>query len=346
MLLKFPFENPMIRLGLLATGLFCVIAIIPTFTVAADSDRVKLIFDTDMGNDVDDAMALAMVHTFQSRGNCELLAVTLTIPHRLAGVYTHALNTFYGRPEIPIGINPNAPDGFFPDMDFLRLVQRRDRYPSNFDPETAIEALPLLRKTLAAAEDNSIVIVQVGTFTNMADLLRSEPDEFSPLTGKELVEKKVRLLSLMGGDFVQRRTEYNVRLDVPSAREVTDNWPTPIVWSGSEVGDAITYPATSIQNHFNYVEYHIIKESYQNYKPVPHERPTWDLTSVFYAVHPTTELFTLSEPGNVQMSRRGVVQFVPAEGGRDRYLKVNDEQAEILRKLFAILVSAPPDHLR
>lgn len=39
---------------------------------------VPIILDTDMGNDIDDALALGLIHTLQTRGECRLLAVTLS----------------------------------------------------------------------------------------------------------------------------------------------------------------------------------------------------------------------------------------------------------------------------
>lgn len=65
---------------------------------------LRLIFDTDMGNDVDDAMALAMIHTLEARGVCRLLAVTITKDHPKAGPFVDAINTFYNRGDIAIGI--------------------------------------------------------------------------------------------------------------------------------------------------------------------------------------------------------------------------------------------------
>src|SRR5262245_40304943 len=65
---------------------------------------VKLIFDTDMGNDVDDALALAMIHALQSRGECELLAVTVSKSHPLAAAFVDCINRFYGRGDIPVGL--------------------------------------------------------------------------------------------------------------------------------------------------------------------------------------------------------------------------------------------------
>ena len=72
------------------------------------AEPVKLIFDTDMGNDIDDAQALAMIHALQDRGAVELLAVTSTKDHPLSAAYIDALNTFYGRPDIPIGAVKNG----------------------------------------------------------------------------------------------------------------------------------------------------------------------------------------------------------------------------------------------
>src|SRR3954465_14954526 len=79
---------------------------------------VKVIFDTDIGNDVDDVLALSMLHALQSRGQCELLGITITKPDELAGPFVNAMNTFYGRPEVPIGFTSshlkNEPSKFLP----------------------------------------------------------------------------------------------------------------------------------------------------------------------------------------------------------------------------------------
>ena len=48
---------------------------------------------------------------------------------------------------------------------------------------SAPSATAVLRKTLAAQPDHSVVIAQVGFSTNLARLLDSPPDEYSPLTG-------------------------------------------------------------------------------------------------------------------------------------------------------------------
>ena len=82
---------------------FCIFSLI-TFSALVKAEPIKLIFDTDMGNDVDDALALAMLHSLESRGESELLAITLTKDNDEVAPYVDAINTFYGRGEIPIGI--------------------------------------------------------------------------------------------------------------------------------------------------------------------------------------------------------------------------------------------------
>src|SRR4051794_41548551 len=65
---------------------------------------IPVIFDTDMGNDVDDALALAMLHSLESRGECRFIAVTVTKDNPWSPVYVDLVNTFYGRAHIPVGM--------------------------------------------------------------------------------------------------------------------------------------------------------------------------------------------------------------------------------------------------
>src|SRR5258708_37482810 len=79
-----------------------VLAALAVMSALAQSTPV--IFDTDMGNDVDDALGLAMLDAFESRGECRLIAVTITKDNPWSAVYVDLVNTFYGRSHIPIGV--------------------------------------------------------------------------------------------------------------------------------------------------------------------------------------------------------------------------------------------------
>jgi inosine-uridine nucleoside N-ribohydrolase len=311
---------------------------------------IPVIFDTDMGNDIDDAMALGVIHSLQTRGVCELLAVTSTKDHPKSAAYIDAINTFYGRGDIPIGV---VRDGATPKLGkYLELADVMDdgklRFPNDLrDGSTAPEAVGLLRRILASRKDGSVVLTQVGFFTNFKRLLESKPDEHSPLPGIELIRRKVKLLSIMAGSFQTIRDnnhykEYNVWNDIPSARKLAADWPTRIVWSGFEIGITATYPSESIVQDYNYVAHHPIKEGYYLYNPPPHDRPTWDLTAVLYALLPDRGYFDLSTPGQVTVEEDGFTRFTPKKGGRDRFLILDPLKNARLREALVQLSSQPP----
>nr|WP_262481289.1 nucleoside hydrolase [Alistipes sp. An116] len=78
---------------------------------------------------------------------------------------------------------------------------------------------------LASQPDSSVVVISVGFATNLRMLLESAPDSVSNLSGEELVARKVRLLSMMGGNFVNPRArEFNIRYDVLSARTLFERF--------------------------------------------------------------------------------------------------------------------------
>jgi hypothetical protein len=310
---------------------------------------VDVIFDTDIGNDVDDVLALGLLHALESRGECRLLAVTITKDNPLAAPFTDAVNEFYGRGDVPIGV---VRGGATPDAGrFLPLVKVRDggalRYPHDLvDGAAAPDAVRLLRQTLAGRPDGSVAIVQVGFSTNLARLLDSPADDVSPLSGRDLVAAKVRVLSLMAGAFapihhVERSGDYNVDGDLPAARKVADEWPTPRIWSGYEIGLALPYPAASIERDYRSVPHHPLAEAYVLFQPPPHDRPTWDLTSVMAVVRPDRGYFGLSPPGRVTIDADGLATFVAAAHGRDRHLTVTREQAVRGIEAFVNLCSAP-----
>jgi inosine-uridine nucleoside N-ribohydrolase len=301
-----------------------------------------------MGNDVDDALALGVIHALASRGECELLAVTLSKDNPFAVQFCELVNAFYGRPYIPLG---RVRGGKTPeDGKFVRqVVESAGRATSaqraNGEAD-APEATAVLRRTLAAQPDGSVVFVVVGFSTNVARLLESKPDKHSPLDGRALVAQKAKLLSMMAGRFGADRPqdfrEYNVHVDVPSAARVFQDWPTPIVISGFEIGLAIEYPAASIENDYNYVPQHPLKEAYVRYEKMPYDRPTWDLTSVLYAVRPNRGYFGLTEPGRLSIGDIGCAVFTPAADGTHRCLTVTPEQIARVREALVLLASQPP----
>jgi purine nucleosidase len=298
--------------------------------------QAPVVFDTDMGNDVDDALALAMLHALESRGECRIVAVTITKDNPWAAPFIDLVNTFYGRPAIPIGMVKGS--GITPeDSAMIRVPAERKRPDGSFvyphkilSGADAPDAVQVLRKALEAQPDQSVVMVQVGFSTNLSHLLNDS---------RELVSRKVKLLVMMAGDFAKRNPEFNIKMDIPSAQKLFQNWPTPIVTSGFEIGSSMLFPASSVARDFP--KSHPVADAYRNYKKFPYDRPTWDLTAALYAVRPNDGYFSLSEPGSIQVDAAGVTTLIPAAKGKHRYLVMNDvERARALEAM--ILLSSQP----
>ena len=309
----------------------------------AHAAPVPVIFDTDMGNDIDDALALAVLHALESRGEARLLAVTLTKDNTWASVYVDVVNHFYGRGSIPIGVVRSGPTP--EDSPMIRVPsERRDAqnrlvYPRRIHGgREAPDAVQVIRDVLKAQDDKSVVIVQVGFSTNLARLL------YAP-GGVDLVARKVRLLSVMGGWFPAGKPEYNIKTDLPSAEKLFAEWPTDMVVSGFEIGEAILYPARSIEEDFRWAASHPVVDAYRAYKQMPYDRPAWDLTSALYAVRPGHGYFSLSEPGKVMVGKDGRTRLEPAAGGRHRYLKVSEIQKARALEALVQLASQPAQRL-
>lgn len=330
--------------------LLTVLCFFSAESAAFSQEPVPLIFDTDISGDVDDVLALAMCHTLEDRGECKLLAVTISKINPLTAPFTDAVNTFYGRPDIPIGVTRDAQRR---ESAYLKLVLQKDgdafRYPHDLlSSEDAPDAVAVLRKTLSQAKDHSVVIVQVGLAANLADLLKSQADEHSPLDGKALVRQKVKLVSVMAGAFQpvngdEHFLEANVRNGIGSMQYFAREWPhdVPVIWSDFLIGIAVAYPRESIARDFHYVNHHIVPEAYLLHSGPNHDRPSWDLTSVLYAVRPESGYFGLSEAGLVSVDDDGFTRFAKQPNGRDRYLTMSSDQRIRVTQALRYLVSQP-----
>ena len=318
---------------------------------------VKIIFDTDIGGDIDDAFALALLHNFQDRGDCELLGVTVTNSNVAASKYVAAFNARYGRPNLPVGYSPNCR---VTDSYPKKIVEQKSEdgalaypVPEGFEPQDAVR---LLRKLLADAKDGEVVVVQVGAFYNLARLLETPGDDVSPLTGLELAKSKVRLVSVMGGAFAvdptaeayRKHREWNVICDIPAAQKFAREWPTEIVYSGYEIGDRVRMSPVNLKNDYA-GRSRILRDSFwawttKNTKEgFDHKRPTWDLTSVLFVIRPESDrgYYALSEPGDVSFDDEGETIFTPNPQGKSRCFIQDATARARVEEAFVNLCSTP-----
>ncbi len=137
------------------------------------AEPVKIIFDTDMASDCDDAGALAVLHALADLGEAEILAVVTNRkdPSNASAAAVSAINHYYGRPDIPIGTDKDGaktPPRWNHPSSFCAAL--RDEFPHSAKPDDEMpDALDVYRETLAAQPDGSVVICSVGALSNLCE---------------------------------------------------------------------------------------------------------------------------------------------------------------------------------
>ena len=276
-----------------------------------------IIFDTDLGNDVDDAIALVMLHRYIDLGLVDVVAEGLSKEGPGPVACMDIFNRWYGHPDIPFGTVRDGADCETDAVNYARAVA--DIYPSKAVDSSRVEAHLLYKDILEGQPDGSVTLIAVGFSTNIARLLKLD---------KDLMTRKVRQIVLMAGNFTGEQTsEYNVFKDIESARYIVDNWPGEIVFSPFELGIQVNYPGAVIEERF--AEAEPLTDAYKAYLPMPYDRPCWDPTALIWAVEGEA-FFTVSEPGTVRISEEGITTFEPSAEGLHRVLSVTPEQAAAL----------------
>ncbi len=279
-----------------------------------------IIYDTDMGPDIDDAPGLAMLHGYETDGKAELAAVTVSRQGFDGAQFSDALNTFYGRPDVPVGIYKGSTGAN--SSQYTYLV---DSFPH--DLSEAPDGFKVQRQVLADAEKSGrkVIMIQVGFSSNISELLNSRADEISDKSGLELVENNVSLLSIMAG--APTSVEFNIKHNLPAAENLFAKWPVDMVVSYWDTGGHVYYPYSAIQK---LPTDHIVRQAYEVGGPGNspyagggwHEPAgdfynmrSWDLTSVLHALEPERDYFGISSAGTVRLEG-GVAKFSEGDGGR------------------------------
>lgn len=311
-------------------------------TVTSMGGPVKVIFDTDMGNDVDDCLAMEVLYRYMDRGKVDLLGV-LSSKREIESVqYLDILNTCAGHTEIPLGIVKTYPEEKYTmrHTNFAAQIVQTGKHPRSLtDYESLPDGYKLARRLLAENGGKpDITVVAVGFSTNLKRLMESVPDEISPLSGMELIRQNVCKLVMMAGDFHRDQTEYNVRVDVPSARTIMEHWPTPVIISDHEIGYNMRIPLTKV--HGNFGDNHPVTEAFDILVPsstMPTERPLHDPAAVLFAVELKEKYASLSPSGKVTVRDDAMTLFTPDPAGDRRYILHDDSQNKaVTEKIFRL----------
>ncbi len=321
------------------------------YAISDDPDgnqKPLVIFDTDMGPDIDDALALALLHRYASLGKVEIAAVTVSRDSAMAARYIDVINTTYGRPTIPIGIYRGGTvsasqannDGF---------TQIAVNYPHDVHLSPLQDGHLLMREVLANAAGRPVIIIQTGFSGTVSALMNSAADSSSSLTGRELIEANVDILGFMGGKFNGSSTpEFNIINDLGSAQNVIRNWPVDMVVSSWDLGARLFYPyAEGVRDIFT--PSHPVRAAYEfrvlswhrELDPNPpaefYNMASWDLTSVIQTIEPEQLYFKVGQPGTLSVSNNGFTVFSENSSGQHRMLFLPDNPQRTINRMIELL---------
>lgn len=289
-------------------------------------DKIKILLDTDLGSDCDDAGALAVLHNLADMGMTEILAVTHCASAISGAVTVKAINEWYGRADIPIGRYDQSV--FLEDKLYVRYTEPlMEKYLQTHKMPEFENAVRVQRKILA--ENQDVTLVAIGMLNNIAELLKSRSDDISPLCGVDLVKNSVKNMYVMGGNFVDLTyAEWNIKLDTKNAQYVAENFPVPIIYCGFELGADIITGNNLEDAHkdspIRFAYYMAGDGCSQKEKPI---RNSWDPITVYCAVNQESSLYTKSENCHITFDDEGRVML--SDGGKDCYLITNASNEEV-----------------
>ncbi|HEX5168053.1 MAG TPA: nucleoside hydrolase [Cyclobacteriaceae bacterium] len=302
---------------------------------------VSIIFDTDIAPDYDDVGALTLLHAFADQGEVNLLATISCNTFETTVPTLSVINTYFRRADLPVGVTK----GSFPNQDCSQEWAQfiNGRYPHALKSnDQAEDAVVLYRKTLAAQPDHSVTIVSVGFFTNLANLLNSKPDAYSSLNGNALVKKKVRQLVSMAASLGKDGNggkEFNVAIDAKASQKVFDEWPTPMVLSGFEIGEKVLtgiklISKESIQNSPVKDAFKVALEKDKNTSG----RNSWDQTAVLVAVKGLEPYFGYRKI-NLQIMDDGKSVLIP--GNKFTYITFKQTPEQVAKVIEELMMHQP-----
>jgi len=230
----------------------------------------KVIFETDMCLDVDDVGALATLHALTDAGEAEILAVCFNEVHGSGAAAIDAINTWYHRGNIPVGMYKK----YLPAPDSSPYLNALAGFPNDMPSDIAQipDAHQVYIDVLSAQPDSSVKIISVGFLNNLGDLLESHHD---------LIARKVKLLIIMGG---LNNDDFNLVRHglVETSQKILTDWPTPIVISqpGSEILTGETLASRPEENPVREAYFRWFNGSFQG-------RPSWDQIAVLFTLKGT-----------------------------------------------------------
>jgi inosine-uridine nucleoside N-ribohydrolase len=301
---------------------------------------VNVIFDTDMGPDYDDVGAITLLHYYAHAGKAHILATIASTKYPRVVPVLSVLNTYFKRPEIPVGVPKGQASELSDSQKWSDTLVAKYPHPlkSNAD---APDAVKLYRQILAKQPDSSVTIITVGFFTNIAGLLQSKPDEYSPLSGEALIDKKVLKMVSMAGKFPSGQ-EFNIDEQAAASRYVFTHWKKPVIFSGYEIGAKIHTGLPLIKD--STIKNSPVQDAFRISIPKAKEdaagRMSWDQTAVFVGIEGNKPYYRLQQ-GKIIIADDGSNTWVNNTTGNHYYLVAIHPAQQVQDRINKLMLYKP-----
>jgi inosine-uridine nucleoside N-ribohydrolase len=298
-------------------------------------------------NTIDDLLTIAVLYGLQGKNECRVAVVSMSRPNLAVANFGDAVMAYFHGPAgnfsqlPPIGMRTEGAAGETPAA-FTAPFERKKpdgsavyrahvtRVLDTGDPVT------LIRNYLEAQQDGNAFFVLGGPATNFAAAL-----DFPGV--KPLIAKKAKLLVWAGGAFPEGAAEDRIKADLPAARKVLAEWPTPIVACGAEVAKTVQFPGAEFDKQFpeGSPDSPVI-DAYRAGGQMPYDTPAWSMTAALYAARTGADLFRTSPAGSIAVDAQGRTSFTANEAGKHRYLIVDAGQKEKIAAALVQLAATKP----
>jgi hypothetical protein len=308
---------------------------------------VGIIFDCDMGNGIDDVLALALLYGLQGKNESRVIGITTTKPSLKSANLCELIMRFYmGVPEV---------SGFSPPQNVgLALKGARPEDTPMFgvlDKQTpegkplyargihqmndSADPLAVIRNALSGQYDQNAIVLLAGPATNLINAMA--------LPGtKEWVAQKVRYLVVAAGNYPSGPPEFGIKADIPAAKKLFAEWPGQIFAVGTDVGAAVPFPGASIDKDFAWSPAHPVADAYRANQAMPYDAPSTSMAAALFAIRQKENYFKVSDPGAITVQDDGSTKFTAVANGKHRYLIPDPDQKEKIQAAYVELASAKP----
>ncbi len=319
--------NSFDRFYLFTSTILMLLLFCPMGLNGAETDVPAVIFDTDMGSDCDDAGALAVLHSLADAGEVKILGVVFSSGKNRYGVGTcDAINTYYGRGDLPLGQYQGTDVGDHHNSYTEQIARDTKRFGHDI-VDQAPDLVDVYKSILLSQPNQSVTICTVGHPHGLVHLLRDSK-------GEELVRSKVKRWVAMG------MGGWNFQEMGMSAycKELLERWFKPFYISPAGK-DILTghrlLPFTPESNP--------VREAYRlwgNGTAITEGRSSWDQVAVLFVIRP--ELFTIEDSGSVERKSDGQVVWNPRVDRANHHLVLPRLRPDEMAELIEEMMSRPP----